>query len=486
MARVGIAGFLHESNSFLRQQTSYEAFSQTSLTRGDELVSRWRTALHELGGMLAGAEEEGFEIVPIYATFAVPSGPIEAATYERIAMELADELQRAMPLGGLLLALHGATVAVSYPDADGEMLRRIREVVGPELPVVVTFDLHANISREMAERSTALIGYQTNPHLDQRERGLDAARLMGRILRGEVRPVQALESPPMLMQNSRQHTAAEPASIIFEKLREVTSWPGIVSASIAMGFPHSDVNEMGAHFVAVADGDDELARKAARTLAAFSWELRDRFAGNLPSVESSVAQARRAERTPVVLLDVGDNVGGGSAANSTVLYQELLRQDVRNGLIVLCDPAGVDVCVWAGVRNAVTVTVGDPPVTVTGRVRTLHDGMFEETQVRHGGWSKNDQGITAVIETAEQHTVVLTSRRMAPFSLEQLMSLGIHPERKRALVVKGVIAPRAAYEPVAAEFILVDTPGATTDNPIHLPYRHRRKPLFPMEPEASY
>jgi microcystin degradation protein MlrC len=138
------------------------------------------------------------------------------------------------------------------------------------------------------------------------------------------------------------------------------------------------------------------------------------------------------------------------------------------------------------VRNTVTLTTGQPPLTVTGRVRTLHDGLFEETQVRHGGWTKNDQGLTAVVETAERHTLVFTTRRMAPFSLQQIISLGVYPERKRALVVKGVIAPRAAYEPVAKEFILVDSPGATCDNPALLPYRRRRRPLFPLEPDAAW
>lgn len=486
MFRVGVAGFLHESNTFLPGETGYEAFAQTSLTRGAALVERWRGASHELGGMLAGAAEEGLEVVPLYATFAVPSGTIAAEAYERITGELLAEVQASLPLDGLLIALHGATVSAAYPDADGEVLRRVRQVVGAAMPVVMTFDLHANLSPAMVAHSTAAIGYRSNPHLDQRERGVDAARLLARTLRGEVRPVQHLESPPMLMQNSRQYTSALPASALFAALDEVLARPGVLSASVAMGFPHSDVAEMGSHFVCVADGDAAVARDGARFMAERAWAMREEFAGNLPSMEEAVGRVARATELPVALMDVGDNVGGGSAANSTALFAEILRQGVPNALVVLHDPAGVERCVAAGVRSEITVTVGDPAVTVTGRVRTLHDGRFEETQVRHGGWSKNDQGVTAVVETAEQHTVVLTSRRMAPFSLEQILSLGIHPERKRALIVKGVIAPRAAYEPVAKEFILVDTPGATADNPARLPYKNRRRPLFPLEGDAKY
>lgn len=486
MYRIGVAGFLHESNTFLKQLTGYEAFEGTSLTRGEAMRERWRSASHELGGMLTGAGELGMDAVPLYATFAVPSGTIDAATYERIAGELIAELERALPLDGLLLALHGATVAENHPDADGELLRRVRQVVGGELPIVITFDLHANLSPQMASLSTAAIGYRSNPHLDQRDRGLEAAHLMRRILAEGVRPLQALVSPPMLIQNSRQYTSEFPAKALYDALADVLAWQGILTASIAMGFPHADVAEMGTHFLAVSDGDPSRARQAAQHLAQTAWNMRHEFAGPLPSIEESVARAAQAAATPVALMDVGDNVGGGSEANSTAILQEVLRQKMQGALIVLHAPEAVERCIAAGVRNTVTLTSGEPPLTIIGRVRTLHDGVFEETQVRHGGWTLNDQGVTAVVETPDRHTFVFTTRRMAPFSLEQLISLGIHPERKQALVVKGVIAPRAAYEPVAKEFILVDSPGATADNPALLPYQRRRRPLFPLEPDAAW
>ena len=484
--RVGVVGFLHESNSFLSSPTRYEAFATTSLTQGETMRLRWAGASHELGGMLRGAEEAGFATLPLYATYAVPSGAIARAAFERIAEELLHAVTEAGPLDGLLVALHGATVAEHHPDADGEMLRRVRAVVGPNLPIVATFDLHANISARMVSLSDVLIGYRSNPHLDQRERGAEAASLLGRILRGEVSPVQACEHPPMLIANSRQHTAAAPARQLYEDLEAVLAWPGILTASIAMGFPHSDVAEVGASFLAVADRDQALAQRAARWMAERAWARRNEFLSDLPSAADSARQALAFSATPVVLMDTGDNVGGGSAADSTVLFEELCRQQADNCLVVLHAPAAVQECVSAGVRQHVTVVTGHPPCQIQGTVRTLSDGIFEETAVRHGGWTLNDQGATAVIETAERHTIVLTSRRMAPFSLEQLISLGIHPERKRVLIVKGVIAPRAAYEPVAKQFVLAGSPGATADDPRLLPYKNRRRPLFPLESEAEF
>ena len=470
--RIGIAGLLHESNTFLPRPTEYEDFASTSFSKGAELLDKWRGARHELGGFVDGVREFGGTAAPALATFAVPSGALTPEAFERLTAEMLQAMDAAGPVDGMLLALHGATVARNFPDADGEILRRVRNRLGPDIPIVTTLDLHANISPAMAAHSTALVVYRSNPHLDQRERGLEAAALLNRILKGEVRPVQALEMPPMLLRISSQYTSEQPAKGIYEDVQEALTWPGILSASAAMGFYYADVAEMGASFLAVANGDEALARRAARWLAKRAWDRRHEFAARLPQPEEAVRRAAESSRQPVVLMDVGDNVGGGSPGNSRVLFDEILRQGVDNALVILHDPGGVEACVRAGVRE--TVRLGD----LSGTVRTLSDGMYVETQVRHGGWMYNDQGVTAVVETAQRHTVVLTSRRMAPMSLEQLLSLGIHPERKRILIVKGVVAPRAAYAPVAGEIVLVDTPGVTADDPGAFEFRDRRRPLI--------
>jgi microcystin degradation protein MlrC len=493
MKRVGVAGFLHESNTFLGVPTTYDQFAATSLTSGNEMLARWYDAHHELGGILRGLAAEGIESIPLMATFAVPSGTVTAEAFEAIAGGLLDAIGKALPLDGLLLALHGATVSEVYRDADGEVLRRVRGLVGPEVPVVTTLDLHANISESMIRHATATVAYRSNPHLDQEQRGAEAAALLARTLRGEVRPTQAIEWPPMLMHISRQFTGESPARELYDDVATVMAWPGILSASAAMGFPYADVEEMGASFLAVADGDEALARRAAKWMARRAWTRRAEFVGQLPCHTEAVRIGADAVETPVVLMDIGDNVGAGSPGDSTILFEEVLRQGVRNALVILYDPAAVERCVAAGPGATVSLAVGAKTdtrhgalVLVRGRVRTLSDGTFVETQIRHGGWGAMDQGTTAVVETAEEHTVVLTSKRMAPMSLEQILSLGIHPERKRILIVKGVVAPRAAYEPVAARIVLVDSAGVTSDDPRHFDYEYRRVPLFPLEDNAEY
>ena len=493
MKRVGVMGFIHESNTFSVTPTTYRHFEQISLTRGKGLIERWTGGNHELSGFLEAAESNGLEPVPLVAAFAMPSGAVVRETFEAIAEETINALKAAMPVDGLYLGLHGATVSEEYPDADGEMARRLREVVGPDVPVVMTLDLHANVSPKMIANTDATTIYRSNPHLDQKARGLEIASLLGRTLRGEIRPVQALERPPLVISIAKQYTDEDPAKGLYRDVESVLQWPGILSASVAMGFYYSDVEEMGATFLAVADRDRDLARRAARWMAQRAWDRREEFRADLPSAAEAVAMAVRAPEAPVVLLDIGDNVGGGSPGDSTVILAEIVAQKASNAMVVLFDAESVARCVEAGVRNPVTLQVGGKtdgrhgsPVSVQGRVRMISDGIFQEPEVRHGGWGAFDQGVTAVVETPEQHTLVLTSVKMAPVSLEQVKSLGVKPENKKILVAKGVIAPRAAYNPVAARTILVDTPGATCVNPAGFTYHHRRRPLYPLESEARY
>ena len=493
MKRVGIAGFLHESNSFSPIPTPYQHFKDTSLTRGEALLARWQGTHHQLGGFLEGAREFQFEPVPLLATYGVPSAPLPSDSFEQLAADLTGALRAALPLDGLLVALHGAAVAENYPDADGELAARFRQVLGTRIPILAVIDLHANISDKMARNTNGIVVYRSNPHLDQRERGLEAAGLMAQTLRGDVAPVQALERPPLLLNITRQYTEEAPAKELYRDVQSVLSWPGILSASTAMGFYYSDVEEMGASFLAIADGDRELARKAARWLAERAWRRRREFLSPLPGPAEAVRSAAREPHGPVVLLDVGDNVGGGSPGDSTILLEEIVRQQASGALVVLYDPEAVSACVQRGVRQSIELPVGAKsdaihgrPVRVSGRIRSIADGRSTESRPRHGGQGFFDQGVTAVLETPRQNTLVLTSIRMAPRSLEQLWTLGLRPEQKKILVVKGVVAPRAAYEPIARRTILVDTPGSTSANPAHFSYRNVRRSLYPLQENLTY
>jgi len=483
--RIAVGGIMHESNTFNHRPTPLEAFR---VQRGHELVSWWRDTPHELGGFIAGAESFGYELAPTLMAQATPGGIVTGEAFERLTEELLERLARAPHLDGLLLALHGAMVSEVHLDADGEVVRRVREQVGPEIPLVVTHDYHANVSEQVVERSTALIIYKSYPHLDHRERGLQAASVITRTIKGEIRPVQALVKPPMLLNIVHQNTNVPPMNRVMAAARSLEEQPAIVAASVAGGYQYADVQEMGPAAVVVTDGSPELARHEARRLADHLWTIRERLDFRLPDVVEAVREARSSDRKPVILVDMGDNIGGGSSGDSTFILRELLRQGARGWVVVLADAEAVAACVRAGVDAALRLHVGGArdnlhgaPVEVSGRVKCLHDGRYEESEVRHDGQRYHDQGLSALLEVdgppAEIASfLLLTSRRQTPFSLQQLLSVGLEPERQHVLVVKAAIAYRAAYERIAGTIIEIDTPGLTAVNPAR--FRYRRAPAL--------
>ena len=358
---------------------------------------------------------------------------------------------------------------------------------------MITPDIHANMSQKMVENTTATVIYRMNPHMDTYERGLETASLMARTLQGEINPIQWLEMPPMVINILKQHTREEPCLSLIRDVEEVMKRPKILSASCSISYQYADVEEMGASFMAVADEDMQAAKEAARWMARRAWGRREQFVADAPSPEEALTEAAAYQGRPVVLMDVGDNVGGGSAADSTILLEEAIRLGIRDLMIVLKDPESVQECVEAGIGVEVSLDVGGKtddlhgsPVPIRGRVRTLTDGHFIEDQQIHGGGRYFYQGLTAVVETDMDHTIVLTSLPMYPGSLEQVRSAGVKPERKKILIAKGVVAPRGAYDPIAAKVILADTPGATDANLSRWDYQNRRRPLFPFERDATY
>jgi microcystin degradation protein MlrC len=484
--RIAIAGFMHESNTFNPLLTDRAAFVAQSLTTGAELLDEWRDAHHEVGGFIEAARIEGFDPVPLLMAWATPSGPVTDAVFDEITGRLS-ELLRDSQADGLLLALHGAMVAQSHLDADGEVLTRLRRAVGREMPIAVTLDLHGNLSQRLVDNCDLAVAYRTCPHVDQRECGRRAAALLMRRLRDEIRPCVALAKPPLIVNIMAHDTSRPPLRPFMEAARVLERQPGILAASLLPGFAYADVPQMGPSVLVVSDGDAGLARRAADRLAEELWQAREQFAAPLPDAASAVAQALRADKRPVVLVDTGDNVGGGSAGDGTTILRELLRQGATDSIVCLYAPEEVKQCLAAGVDNQVSLVVGGKvddqhgePLPVSGRVRLLHDGTYIEPEVRHGGRRVNHMGDTALVELPSRNLLVLNALRHPPFSLGQLTCLGFRPREQRILVVKAAIAYKAAYAPVAGTIIEVDTPGLTAVNPERFAYRHIRRPLYPL------
>jgi microcystin degradation protein MlrC len=485
--RIAIAGFMHESNTFNPNITDRSAFVAQSLVFGSDLIDEWRDAHHEVGGFLEAAKEESFEPVPIVMAWATPAGPVDDSVFEEVTSHIIQQLQEQRP-DGLLLALHGAMVTTSHRDADGEVLARLRLAMGPDFPIVVSLDLHGNISPRLIQSCQAAVAYRTYPHVDQRECGRRAASLMVRMLRQGIQPRQALAKPPLIINIMSQETAREPMHSFMQAARDLEALQGILSASLLPGFAYADVPQMGPSVIVVADQNAPLAQQEGNRLAHAIWEAREQFTATLPHAADAVAQAMKAERLPVVLVDTGDNVGGGSAGDGTVILSEMLRQGATDGVVCLYAPDEVRQCLGAGVGAEVQLTVGGKvdrlhgePISAVGKVRLLHDGIYVEPAPRHGGRRTNFMGRTALVEIQGRDLLVLNSLRHPPFSLGQLTCLGIEPEKQRILVVKAAVAYKAAYGPIAGSIIEVDTPGLTAVNPTRFHYHNIRRPMFPLD-----
>lgn len=484
--RVGIIAFLHESNTFVTPATTLRNFEENLLVSGEAVRSAFEGTHHEVGGFFEGLSKAGLTAVPIFAARAIPSGTIAAETFDELCARLSSALAAAGTLDGLLIAPHGATVSERFPDADGEWMRRVRETVGPACPIISTLDAHANLSPTMVAASDALIAYRTNPHLDQRERGLEAANLMARTLRGEIRPVQAAAFPPVVINIERQLTADPHLVPLYRHAAEIRDRPEVLSASLLLGFPYADVPEMGAACVVVTNDDPALAQELADELGRDLWVRRNDFVGQFIGVDESVQRAKSLTE-PVCLLDMGDNVGGGSPADGTFLAQALLASGMKS-LACLYDPEVVRQAEALALGQRGEFQIGGKtdalhgePLRATFVVRSRHAGRFTESLPRHGGIYEYDQGVTVVLQHAGGLTLIVNSRRTPPFSLEQIRSCGLDPADFHAFAAKGVNAPVVAYQEVCRHFVRVNTPGCTTADVHQLTYRHRRVPLFPFE-----
>ena len=489
--RIAVGGILHESNTFSSDKTDLNDFSGRLIRRGDEINEEFATSQHEVGGYIEGAKKYGLDLVYTVVANATPSGPVTDRAFDALTAELIDRLNREQPIGGLLLALHGAMVVESHPDGDAEVLRRLRKALGNDLPIVVTHDAHANVALEEIELSTALLLYKEVPHVDQRERGIHAAEVMAKIVKEGAKPTQAIEKPPLLYNILYHNTKRAPMLPLVQEARRLErANPKILAVSVPVGYQYSDVPQMGPSIVVVTDNDPDLASKEAKRLADMMWEHRKVMKLDLPDAAEAVRRAMAEPKTPVVLVEMGDNIGGGSAGDSTSILEELVKQKTEGYVSAMYDPQAVQHAVKIGVGGEFDMLVGGKsdklhgdPVRIRGKVQLIYNGEYIETAIRHGGRRYLDQGLTAVIH-AEGSTpdlpnvVLLNSKRHTPFSLGQLTSAGIVPERQKILVVKAAVAFRAAYEPIAGAIIEVDTPGLTAVNPKRFDYKYASPDLF--------
>lgn len=460
MTRVGIAGLWHETNTYSVRRTELPDFEAFELLAGTKIVDRHTGAGTVIGGMLAAA---AFEVVPLVTSGAWPAGRVAAEALAVLLDRLEHALADAGPLDGVLLDLHGAMVAEGAEDVEAEAVRLVRRIVG-DVPIAVVLDLHGNPSPALVEGCNAVISYDTYPHVDMRERGVEATTLMAQMLGGR-RLGTLIRKVPLLSTPLGQATDKPPMRDLHAVARRLASRRGIVRVSLLPGFPYSDVERAGFSVVVTFEqGQRQEAEEVAAGLVAEVEARQGDFEARRPRPEEAVRLALQARRQPVVLVDVADNVGAGSPGDGTVLLRELLDQAAKGAVVTLADADAAREAAAAGPGARLETSVGGKsdgrhgaPIQIVGQVVRITDGHY----IAGGTWMTGREfelGTTAVVE-AGGVTLVVTERAVPPFHSEQLTSVGLEPSEAAIIVAKGAVAWRAAYGAIAAEVIEVDTPG---------------------------
>ncbi len=490
--RVAVGGIIHETHTFAAPLTDLAQFTEQSLYRGAELLAVLDGTSSGLGGMLAGCAAAGIEAVPTLYAAAMPSGTVRGNVYVALRDELLTRLSSALPLDGVLLALHGAMVAEGEPDVEGDLLARVRALVGPSTPIVVELDMHGNISPRSVAHADVLVAFNTNPHIDPYERGVEAAAIMARLLRGDLHPTAALAQPPLILAPQATGTADLPLRSVHARATELRTDPRVLAICVMAGFAYADTPDTGASVIVTTVNDAALAQRYANELADLLLAQR---AAALPTIYPPAAAVQRALAMPggpIILVDSADNIGGGSPGDGTDALRAMLAADVQEGAIVLADPAAVALCWAAGAGAAVELEVGGKvdrwhgdALPVRGVVQRLSDGVFPcELKANHFAAFYGDtirMGRTVWLRVGGVN-IVLTERKTPPFDLAQLRGVGVIPEQQKLIVVKSAVAYRTAYLPIAAGVVEMDTAGLCSANLSRFPYRQLRRPIFPLDP----
>jgi microcystin degradation protein MlrC len=494
-SRVLIAQFMHETNTFSKLSTTLEDYRRQRLVEGPAIVPSFTGTRNELGGFIDAARLHGWEPVWGVAANTIPSGPLTRETWEHISGLILDAARGSRdgkgPVDAVCLSLHGAMVSETEDDAEGALLEAVRTVVGPDVPVVATLDLHANATERMARNANALVSYRTYPHVDGYERAVQAAQLVEDALRGRKHPRCLLVQPAML--KGADHGRTTQPGIMRDLLARAEAFerqPGLNAVSIQVGFTWSDIPWAGPSIaVSHEPGAEDAARQAAEALIAEMWARRTEFSSSYRSIADAVEAARAHGDRPLVLAEGTDNPGGGGYNDAPNLLRALLEAGIANVAVgTIYDPGTVRQALKAGVGARLEVALGghtDPslgaPVRAMAEVMNLSDGNFRNDGPMNAG-VQVALGPTAVLRLGDRIDVVTTSTRMHTIDLQVFLSQGIDPLARTVLVVKSSQHFRAAFEPIAREVMLVDAGGLCSTDASRFSYAKLRRPIWPLDP----
>ena len=485
MPRIAVGGFLHETNTFAPTRAAYADFVHgggwPSMTKGADVLEVMRNINVGLAGFVTEAEAQGWELVPTIFAAASPCAHVTRDAYERIAAVIVDGIRNAPPLDAVYLDLHGAMVSEHLDDGEGEILARVRRVIGDDVPLVASLDLHANVTPQMVDQADALIAYRTYPHVDMADTGRAAARHLSLLLATGRRLAKAFRPLPFLIPISWQCTNDQPARGIYEKLAALES-EAVPTLSFCPGFPAADFFHCGPSVVAYGRSQAD-AESAADRLAALIESHESDFDGRIYTSDEGVQLAMELARTarkPVIIADTQDNPGAGGNSDTTGMLRALVRNGATRAAIgVIYDPVSAKAAHAAGIGATIRIALGgksgikgDAPYEETFVVEHLSDGKFVAAGPYYGGRDM-DMGPSACLRIGDVR-VVVSSHKAQLADRSMFRYVGIEPAEQAILVNKSSVHFRADFEPIAERLLICAAPGAMPADTAGLPWTKLR------------
>ena len=493
-SEIFVASVPHETNTFVSETTNRKEFQRRGEFFGADVLDELKGTNTPIGGILNGLDTNGFTPIPSVVARVLAGGPVAVETFEFYFEQIEEDLKNAGNIDGVALHLHGAMVVADGRRGESTIVKRVREIVGSDVPIAATLDLHGNIDDELLNHADILVCYETYPHMDTGATGENAIKLLTQTLDSEITPTMHIERLPLYPSITSQTTQGGPMKDVMASARKRENIDDVLKINVFAGFFGADVPKNTLSILTVTDDDQTLAREVGQNFGSEIWAAKNNFNPDEPSPREAITEAKShlnsGSEGPVVLAEVADNPGGGAPGDETTLLQELLYiGDLDIGFAIMHDPDAIEKCMKYGVRENISLELGGAksdtisnPISVDGRIKTITDGRFIRTGPVGTG-SQCDFGQTVVIECgpANNVSVVLTGTRMQPSDAEIWRHIGIPPERLDVIGLKSANHYRGSYAPLASTIVSVDTPGVMPIDPSHLDFEHRPEKVYPID-----
>ena len=487
--KVLTAEVSHETNTFSALQTDEDAFHNRFFLRREAALQERGSANTELAGFLDAGRRHGWDITHVLSVAAGPSGYVKRAAFNWFCDPIVGRASDG-DFDGVLLALHGAMVPDFCEDGEGELLRRIRKVIGRSVPIAITLDPHANVTEQMVDLADIIMSFKTYPHVDMREIASQAGDILHRTMAREITPRTVLARTPMLEEVNGGRTDIGPMITRIESARAYETLDDVFAVSINAGFASADISEVGPTVLVTGQGDLEAHTHFARTMADDIWESREDVLNRYWTVEEAAtyAAAFDGQAKPLIIADYADNPGAGAYGDSTALLKALLDTDVTHACFgPMVDAGAVDQLQAMSIGETARISLGGKtnpelgggPLAVDARLLSLWDGEFIGDGPMTGGLS-DSFGPCAVVRVAGIDVLVTTLARQM-LDLQQFRSFGIDPQQMRVVAIKSMQHFRAAFEPIASEVIVCDSGALCTPHYGRMPYKNVRRPIYPLD-----